>query len=98
MPQSREPFFLRMAIWLRGLKRWYLMPSGVEGSSPSPTWNFSLLNINIIVHLLVTNKNLFLVGFFLILNKTFHFWHNNALTTKVWRSEGCCFAALDEPQ
>jgi hypothetical protein len=25
MPLSREPFFLRMAIWLRGLERWYLV-------------------------------------------------------------------------
>jgi hypothetical protein len=29
MPLSREPFFLRMAIWLRGLERWYLVLGGV---------------------------------------------------------------------
>jgi hypothetical protein len=28
MPLSREPFFLRMAIWLRGLERWYLVLGG----------------------------------------------------------------------
>jgi hypothetical protein len=26
---SREPFFLRMAIWLSGLERWYLVLGGV---------------------------------------------------------------------
>jgi hypothetical protein len=29
MQLSREPFFLRMAIWLSGLKRWYLVLGGV---------------------------------------------------------------------
>jgi hypothetical protein len=29
MPLSREPFFLRMAIWLRGLERWYLVLGGI---------------------------------------------------------------------
>jgi hypothetical protein len=29
MPLSREPFFLRMAIWLRGLEHWYLVLGGV---------------------------------------------------------------------
>jgi hypothetical protein len=29
MPLSREPFFLRMAICLRGLERWYLVLGGV---------------------------------------------------------------------
>jgi hypothetical protein len=28
MPLSREPFFLRMAIWIRGLERWYLVLGG----------------------------------------------------------------------
>jgi hypothetical protein len=27
--QSREPLFLRMAIWLRGIERWYLVLGGV---------------------------------------------------------------------
>jgi hypothetical protein len=30
MPLSREPFFLRMAIWLRGLERWYLVLGGID--------------------------------------------------------------------
>jgi hypothetical protein len=29
MPLSRKPFFLIMAIWLRGLEHWYLVPGGV---------------------------------------------------------------------
>jgi hypothetical protein len=29
VPLSREPLFLRMAIWLRGLERWYLVLGGV---------------------------------------------------------------------
>jgi hypothetical protein len=37
--------FLRMAIWLRVLERWYLVIGGVavgRGFKPSLTWNFSL--------------------------------------------------------
>jgi hypothetical protein len=29
MPLSREPFFSRMVIWLKGLERWYLVLGGV---------------------------------------------------------------------
>jgi hypothetical protein len=29
MPLSREPFFLRMAIWLGELEHWYLVLGGV---------------------------------------------------------------------
>jgi hypothetical protein len=37
MPLSREPFFLRMTIWLSGLKRWYLVLGGVaEGRGFEP--------------------------------------------------------------
>jgi hypothetical protein len=48
MPLSREPFFLRMAIWLRGLERWYLMLGGVavgRGFEPQSDLELSFAKI-----------------------------------------------------
>jgi hypothetical protein len=45
---SREPFFLRMAIWLRGLDRWYLVPGGVaigRGFEPQSDMELSFAEI-----------------------------------------------------
>jgi hypothetical protein len=48
MPLSREPFFLRMAIWLRGLERWYLVLGGVavgRGFEPESDLELSFAKI-----------------------------------------------------
>jgi hypothetical protein len=48
MPLSREPFFLRMAIWLRGLERWYLVLGGVavdRGFEPQSDLELSFAKI-----------------------------------------------------
>jgi hypothetical protein len=48
MPLSREPFFLRMAIWLRGLERWYLVLGGVavgRGFEPQSDLELSFAEI-----------------------------------------------------
>jgi hypothetical protein len=53
MPLSREPFFLRMAIWLRGLERWYLVLGGVavgRGFEPQPDLELSFAKILIQVN------------------------------------------------
>jgi hypothetical protein len=48
MPLSREPFVLRMAIWLRGLERWYLVLGGVavvRGFEPQSDLELSFADI-----------------------------------------------------
>jgi hypothetical protein len=48
MPLSREPFFLRMAIWLRGLEHWYLVLGGVavgRGFEPQSDLELSFAKI-----------------------------------------------------
>jgi hypothetical protein len=48
MPLSRETFFLRMAIWLRGLERWYLVLGGVavgRGFEPQSDLELSFAKI-----------------------------------------------------
>jgi hypothetical protein len=45
---SREPFFLRMAIWLRGLECWYLVLGGVaigRGFEPQSDLELSFAKI-----------------------------------------------------
>jgi hypothetical protein len=58
MPLSREPFFLRMAIWLRGLERWYLMLGGVavgRGFEPQSDLELSFTKILINIHTGIRN-------------------------------------------
>jgi hypothetical protein len=48
MPLSRETFFLRMAIWLRGLECWYLVLGGVavgRGFEPQSDLELSFAEI-----------------------------------------------------
>jgi hypothetical protein len=48
MPLSWEPFFLRMAIWLGGLERWYLVLGGVavgRGFEPQSDLELSFAEI-----------------------------------------------------
>jgi hypothetical protein len=50
MPQSREPFFLRMAIWLRGLEPWNLVLGGVAvGRGFEPQSNLELSFAEILI-------------------------------------------------
>jgi hypothetical protein len=49
MPLSREPLFLRMAIRLSGLKRWYLVLGGVAvGRGFKPQSDLELFSAKII--------------------------------------------------
>jgi hypothetical protein len=48
MPLSREAFFLRMAIWFRGLEHWYLVLGGVavgRGFEPQSDLELSFTEI-----------------------------------------------------
>jgi hypothetical protein len=71
---SREPFFLRMAIWLRGLERWYLVLGGVavgRGFEPQSDLELSFAKILI--------KHIFFdfPGLSRIFSKVGHLYHPN---------------------
>jgi hypothetical protein len=66
MPLSREPFFLRMAIWLRGSEHWYLVLGGVAvGRGFEPQSDLELFFAEILIIDIMQNKE-----FFLFINQT----------------------------